>query len=152
MNAISIQKFPCSCGRIITGRYRQAAPLENSLISISKKSMSLLKSLNAPWRVALKIAGKSTLIFQKFAQNSFMTYNDFIGTIGVGLVLFAYFLNTMKYIPVNGKLFYVMNIIGAAFAAYASYLIIYWPFIILEGTWTLVSIYGLMRTMRIKLT
>ena len=81
-----------------------------------------------------------------------MTYNDLIGTMGVGLILLAYFLNTIRMIPVNGKLFYVMNIIGAALACYASFLINYMPFIILEGTWTLVSIYGLMRTMKIKLT
>ena len=81
-----------------------------------------------------------------------MTYNDLIGTLGVGLILLAYFLNTIRMIQVNGKLFYVMNIIGAALACYASFLINYMPFIILEGTWTLVSIYGLMRTMKIKLT
>ena len=81
-----------------------------------------------------------------------MTYNDLIGTLGVGLILLAYFLNTIRMIQVNGKLFYVMNIIGAALACYASFLINYMPFIILEGTWTLVSIYGLMRTMKIKMT
>jgi len=81
-----------------------------------------------------------------------MTYNDIIGLIGVALILVAYFLNTETLITVNGKLFYVMNTIGAVLACYASYLISYWPFVILEGTWTLVSIYGLMRTMRIRMT
>ena len=81
-----------------------------------------------------------------------MTYNDIIGLIGVALILVAYFLNTETLIKVNGKLFYVMNTIGAAMACYASFLISYWPFVILEGTWTLVSIYGLMRTMRIRMT
>jgi len=81
-----------------------------------------------------------------------MTYNDIIGTIGVALILIAYFLNTEALIPINGKFFYVINIIGAALACYASYLISYWPFVILEGTWTLVSLYGLMRAMRIKMT
>ena len=75
-----------------------------------------------------------------------------IGLIGVALILVAYFLNTETLIRVNGKLFYVMNTIGAVLACYASYLISYWPFVILEGTWTLVSIYGLMRTMRIRMT
>ncbi len=81
-----------------------------------------------------------------------MTYNDLIGTLGVGLILLAYFLNTIRLIPANGKLFYVMNIFGAALACYASWLISYMPFVILEGAWTLVSIYGLMRTMKIKMT
>lgn len=81
-----------------------------------------------------------------------MVYNDIIGTIGVGLILIAYFLNTEKLLPNDGKLFYVLNIIGAALACYASFLINYWPFVILEGTWTLVSIYGLMKAMKIKMT
>lgn len=81
-----------------------------------------------------------------------MFYNDIIGTIGVGLILIAYFLGTEKLIKNDGKLFYVMNIIGACLACYASLLIDYWPFVILEGTWVLVSVYGLMRAMRIKMT
>lgn len=80
-----------------------------------------------------------------------MTYNDLIGTLGVGLILLAYFLNTANLVKKDGRTFYVMNIIGAAFACYASFLIPYWPFVILEGTWTLVSIYGLMRAMRIEI-
>lgn len=81
-----------------------------------------------------------------------MYYNDVIGTIGVGLILMAYFLNTARMLEKNKRAFYVMNIIGAGLACYASYLINYWPFVILEGTWTLVSIYGLMKVMRIKMT
>jgi len=81
-----------------------------------------------------------------------MNYNDIIGSIGVGLILVAYFLNTEKLLPKDGKFFFVLNIIGASLACYASYLIGYWPFVILEGTWTLVSIYGLMKAMRISMT
>lgn len=81
-----------------------------------------------------------------------MVYNDIIGTLGVGLILIAYFLNTEKLLSKDGKLFYVLNIIGALLACYASFLINYWPFVILEGTWTLVSIYGLMKAMKIKMT
>jgi hypothetical protein len=81
-----------------------------------------------------------------------MTYNDFIGTLGVALILLAYFLNTFKLLPKDGKLFYTLNTIGGALACYAAYLLPYIPFVILEGSWTLVSIYGLMRTMRIKMT
>lgn len=81
-----------------------------------------------------------------------MEYNDIIGSIGVGLILVAFFLNTEKLIPQNGKLYYILNVIGAALACYASFLINYWPFVILEGTWTLVSLYGLMKTMKINMT
>jgi len=81
-----------------------------------------------------------------------MSYNDIVGTVGVGLILIAYYLNTEGMIIKNGKSFYVMNIIGAALACYASWLIGYIPFLVLEGAWTLVSIYGLMKTMKIKMT
>lgn len=74
-----------------------------------------------------------------------MHYNDIIGTIGVGLILMAYFLNTFSYVPKEGKLFFIMNIVGAGLACYASLLINYVPFIILEAVWTLVSIAGLLR-------
>jgi hypothetical protein len=81
-----------------------------------------------------------------------MDYNNIIGIIGVAIILAAYFLNTEKLIPQNGKLFYTMNTIGAALACYASFLIGYWPFVVLEGAWTLVSIYGLMKAMKINMT
>ncbi|MES1214709.1 MAG: hypothetical protein ABUT20_04255 [Bacteroidota bacterium] len=81
-----------------------------------------------------------------------MSYNDIIGTIGVGLILIAYYLDTSGIIVKGGKLFYVMNIIGAALACYASWLISFMPFVVLEAAWTLVSIYGLMKTMKIKMT
>jgi hypothetical protein len=74
-----------------------------------------------------------------------MNYNDLIGIIGVGLILLAYFLNIFSLIPKEGQLFFIMNIAGAALACYASFLIHYVPFMILEGTWTLVSIAGLIR-------
>lgn len=71
-----------------------------------------------------------------------MSYNDIVGTVGVGLILIAYFLQMEKILPKDGKLFYLLNIIGAALACYASLLINYWPFVILEGTWVLVSLIG----------
>ncbi|MCX6284947.1 MAG: hypothetical protein NTW31_12020 [Bacteroidetes bacterium] len=74
-----------------------------------------------------------------------MNYNDIIGIIGVGLILGAYFLNIFSLIPKEGKLFFLMNILGAGLACYASVLIHYWPFVILEGVWTLVSVIGLVR-------
>ncbi len=72
-----------------------------------------------------------------------MNYNDIIGTIGVGLILIAYFLNTFSLIQKDGNLFFLMNIVGAGLACYASFLIHYVPFIILEGVWCLVSCVGL---------
>jgi hypothetical protein len=74
-----------------------------------------------------------------------MSYNDWIGAIGVGLILLAYFANTFNFISGKSHLFFLLNIVGAGLACYASYLIKYWPFVILEGTWMLVSLIGLIR-------
>ena len=79
-----------------------------------------------------------------------MTYNDWIGTIGVGLVLLAYFLNTVKMIPENGRLFFVLNVVGGALSCYAAVLINFIPFVILEAIWTVVSVWGLISRKDIK--
>lgn len=74
-----------------------------------------------------------------------MSYTDIISTIGVSLILLAFFLNTFKYLPENSKLFFVLNIVGGAFACYGSVLLNSLPFIILEGTWSIVAIIGLIK-------
>ncbi|MFN5539904.1 MAG: CBU_0592 family membrane protein [Candidatus Melainabacteria bacterium] len=70
---------------------------------------------------------------------------DILGAFGVGLILLAYFCNTFSYIRKDGKLYFAMNVLGAALACYTSWLIHYLPFVILEATWTLVSIVGLIK-------
>lgn len=77
-----------------------------------------------------------------------MTYTDIISTIGVSLILLAFFLNTFKYISDNSKFYFTLNIIGGAFACYGSVLLNSLPFIILEGTWSLVALIGLIRTLK----
>lgn len=74
-----------------------------------------------------------------------MHYNDIIGTIGVGLILLAYCCNTFSLIAKDGVLFFMMNIVGAGLACYASVLINYVPFVILEGVWCMVSIAGFIK-------
>ena len=77
-----------------------------------------------------------------------MNFNDLIGTIGVGIILLAYFLNMFSFISNNGKLFYSLNIIGASIACFASYLIDYVPFVLLEAIWAIVSVIGLIKTIK----
>lgn len=71
-----------------------------------------------------------------------MTVNDWIGSLGVFLILLAYFCNVFKLINNTSALFFLLNIVGATLACIASYLIQYWPFVILEGTWAVVSLLG----------
>lgn len=77
-----------------------------------------------------------------------MSYTDIISTIGVFLILLAFFLNTFKYIADTSKLYFLLNIVGGAFACYGSVLLNSLPFIILEGTWSLVAIVGLIKNLK----
>jgi hypothetical protein len=77
-----------------------------------------------------------------------MTYTDLISTIGVSLILLAFFLNTFKYVSDNGNLYFVLNILGGAFACYGSVLLGSLPFIILEGTWSVVAMVGLIKNLK----
>ncbi|WP_333599107.1 CBU_0592 family membrane protein [Flavobacterium sp.] len=77
-----------------------------------------------------------------------MSTNDMIGTVGVGLILIAYFLNIFSLIKKDGILFYVLNIFGGGIACFSSYLIKFWPFVVLEGTWALISLVALVKSIK----
>jgi hypothetical protein len=71
-----------------------------------------------------------------------MSYSSIVGTIGVTLLLAAFFLQLFGFLS-QGRVYILLNIIGAGLSCYASVLIRYWPFVVLEGCWVLVSILGL---------
>ena len=77
-----------------------------------------------------------------------MSTSDWIGTIGVGLILIAYFCSTFKWMSAHSRIFFLLNALGSAMTCYSSCLISYWPFFVLEGTWTIVSLIGLARAKR----
>lgn len=77
-----------------------------------------------------------------------MSYTDIISTIGVSLILLAFFLNTFKYVSDDSNLYFILNIVGGAFACYGSVLLNSLPFIILEGTWSVVALIGLIKTLK----
>jgi hypothetical protein len=72
-----------------------------------------------------------------------MNTTDWIGFFGVTILLIAYFLNLTDIIKQKSITYLLLNILGAGIACYASILLDYLPFIILEGCWTLVSTIGL---------
>jgi hypothetical protein len=71
--------------------------------------------------------------------------NDWIGFTGVTILLAAFLLNLFGKISKDRLLYILLNIIGAGLACMASYFINYVPFVILEGTWTLVSVLALVK-------
>jgi len=77
-----------------------------------------------------------------------LNLNDWIGFCGVAILLLAFLLNLLKKISANSLPYILMNIIGAGLACLASWLISYIPFVILEGTWTVVSVFALIGYLR----
>ncbi|WP_026914020.1 CBU_0592 family membrane protein [Christiangramia portivictoriae] len=74
-----------------------------------------------------------------------MTYIDWIGSAGVFLILLAYVLNAAGKLGTKDLIYILMNFIGASLACYASVLMDYVPFIILEAVWATVSLFSLIR-------
>jgi hypothetical protein len=72
-----------------------------------------------------------------------MTQTDWAGFIGVTILLIAYFLNLRDVLKKDSLNYLFLNFAGAGIACFASVLLKYLPFIILEGCWTLVSAIGI---------
>ena len=74
-----------------------------------------------------------------------MNFIDWIGFLGVFQILLAYLLNVIGKVSNKHLAFILLNLVGASMACLASILLNYWPFIILEAVWALVSLYTLLK-------
>lgn len=74
-----------------------------------------------------------------------MTLPDIINTIGVSLILIAFFLLTLKKISSSSNVYNLLNIVGAGMTCYGAFMIGAMPFAALEGIWCLVAVYGLIK-------
>jgi hypothetical protein len=77
-----------------------------------------------------------------------MNATDWLGFAGVFQILAAYFLNVTGRLKTTSLIFIVLNLVGALMACLASMLIAYWPFVLLEGIWAVVSSFSLIRHLR----
>ena len=64
-----------------------------------------------------------------------MSASQIIGSIGVALLLIAFFMNSFGMLASDSRAYQAMNVAGAAISCYASYLIGFVPFVVLEATW-----------------
>lgn len=62
-----------------------------------------------------------------------------VGSLGVGLLLLAFFLHLFGRLARDGYPYLLLNLFGGGIAAWASWLIDYLPFVVLEGTWAVVA-------------
>jgi energy-converting hydrogenase Eha subunit G len=72
-----------------------------------------------------------------------MTLAEAIGSVGVALLLLAFVLNLRSVVGRQSRLYQGMNAIGAGLAAYASWLIGFVPFVVLETVWCLAALSAL---------
>jgi hypothetical protein len=77
-----------------------------------------------------------------------MTFTDWIGSLGVSILLLAYFLNLRDILKKESFMYLFLNVVGAGLACMASILLKYVPFIILEICWTTISAIGLFTFIR----
>ncbi|MDQ2864304.1 MAG: hypothetical protein M3R50_11785 [Bacteroidota bacterium] len=80
-----------------------------------------------------------------------MNISDWIGSIGVAILLLAFVLILINKISKEGTTYLLMNVIGSGLACIASYLIHYMPFIILELAWMVASLFGLWKNYKGKM-
>jgi hypothetical protein len=75
-----------------------------------------------------------------------MSPETLIGSLGVAILL-LFLLNLVGVLRAESSPYTALNFAGASLAGYASYLIGFVPFVVLEGTWALVA--GVALTRRI---
>ncbi len=74
-----------------------------------------------------------------------MLFANIVNSVGVFLILSAFFLLILGKVKPTNRWYLLMNLIGAGLSAYGSWLINAIPFVILEGTWAVVAMIGLVR-------
>ena len=77
-----------------------------------------------------------------------MKPSDIIASIGVIILLIAFLLNLYKKIPANSKIYTFMNFLGAAICGFSSYLISFYPFVVLESIWAIFALVSLIMVSR----
>ncbi len=74
-----------------------------------------------------------------------MDASSIIGSAGVSLLLLAFVLNITNKLNSEATAYLVLNVLGALLAGISSYLISFWPFVILEGVWMFASLVPLIK-------
>lgn len=77
-----------------------------------------------------------------------MKISDIIASAGVIILLIAFLLNLYKRLPAESKTYSLLNFIGAGMCGFASYLIRFYPFIILESIWAIVALISIFKVPR----
>ena len=77
-----------------------------------------------------------------------MALHDFLGTIGVGFIVLMYIMLQMERIRPDQAAFSAFNALGALFILVSLGYEFNLSAALMEGTWLLVSLYGLWKVLR----
>ena len=71
-----------------------------------------------------------------------------VGLAGAAMILVAYVGHQMRRMDSSGTLYNVLNAIGSGILTYVALRPFQAGFVVLEGTWAVVSVYALVRILR----
>ncbi len=71
---------------------------------------------------------------------------NMLASVGVLILLIAFFLQLTKVLSSESKMYLALNFIGGAIAALSSYFLGVMAFVILEGTWSFMALFLLLKT------
>jgi hypothetical protein len=77
-----------------------------------------------------------------------MTLADLVSGLGVLLILIPFFMTTLSWMSDKSMIYFLLNLFGGLLAFWGSILVKSVPFAVLEGTWTLVAFFGLVKSLR----
>jgi hypothetical protein len=66
------------------------------------------------------------------------------------MLLVAFFMNLFGFLDRDKIGYILLNVVGAGISCYASYLIDYIPFVILEGAWGIIALIGLIKQLLLR--
>lgn len=69
-----------------------------------------------------------------------MALSEWLGSAGVSLLLIAYLLQLRNILSKESPIYIMLNFTGAALACLSSVLIRFYPFVVLEAVWAIVSV------------
>ena len=75
---------------------------------------------------------------------------EILGSIGVTILLLAFLMNLLQKWKQDSLPYILSNIIGAGLSCASSIVIRFFPFIILEAVWMLVSIFALIKYFKLR--
>lgn len=79
-----------------------------------------------------------------------MSVSDIYATAGVSILLIAFLLLILKMTTAESNIYSLLNLVGSALAGYSAWMIDFTPFVILESVWVIVSLFNLVKNLKIK--